>query len=86
MDIFDKILKVVEKFIIVTLIVLMAIVLVFGVIEVSIIILKEVFSSIESGNFLLNRTGLMEIFDFFLIVLIGFELFETVKFNPSFKT
>lgn len=57
----------------------MAIVLVFGVIEVSVMFFREVVTSVSSGNFLLNNNGLMRIFDFFLIVLIGFELFETVK-------
>ncbi len=79
MNLFDKIIKIAERTIIYILIVLMAIVLVFASLEVGIIILKTFVSSIQSSNLLIDINGLMEIFGFFLIVLIGFELFETVK-------
>ncbi|MFO8129154.1 MAG: phosphate-starvation-inducible PsiE family protein [Bacteroidales bacterium] len=79
MKIFDKIIKGAEKFIIFTLIALMALVLVFAAIEVGLIVFREFNNSIKNSNLLLDINSLMEIFGFFLIVLIGFELFETVK-------
>ena len=79
MNYLDRIIKGAEKFIILTLIALMAIVLVFATIEVGLIIFREFSNSIKSSGLLLDINSLMEIFGFFLIVLIGFELFETVK-------
>lgn len=79
MNLFDKTIKIAERTIIYILIVLMAIVLVFASIEVGIIVIKTFVNSIQSSNLLIDINGLMEIFGFFLIVLIGFELFETVK-------
>lgn len=57
----------------------MAIVLVLSAAEVGIIIIRELSNPLESDGIIIDINGLMEIFGFFLIVLIGFELFETVK-------
>ena len=79
MNTFNKIIKVLERAIIITLIVLMAIVLVLSAAEVGILIIRELSNPLESDGIIIDINGLMEIFGFFLIVLIGFELFETVK-------
>lgn len=79
MNTFNKIIKIVERAIIVTLIVLMAIVLVLSVAEVGILIIRELLNPLESDGTFVDINGLLDIFGFFLIVLIGFELFETVK-------
>jgi len=75
-NLFVRIIKAAEKFAIITLIASMANVFVIGSWYNH---LKKVFSSIESRNFLLNINVFMEIYDFFLIDFVGFELFETVK-------
>ena len=79
MNRFNKIIKIIEKIIIITLIVLMAIVLLVSAVEVGIIIIKELLNPLKSSGIIIDIGGLMEIFGFFLTVLIGFELFETVK-------
>ncbi len=79
MEIFEKIIKIAERVIIVILIGMMAIVLVIAAVEVGVIVVKEFSNPFGSGGVLININGLIEIFSFFLIVLIGFELFETVK-------
>jgi len=79
MNTFNKIIKIVERAIIITLIVLMAIVLVLSAAEVGILIIRELSNPLAPDGTFVDINGLMEIFGFFLIVLIGFELFETVK-------
>jgi uncharacterized membrane protein (DUF373 family) len=79
MNTYERIIKIAERFIIFTLVTLMAVVLVLATVEVGLIIFREFGKSIQSSNLLLDINSLMEIFGFFLIVLIGFELFETVK-------
>ncbi|NEW83504.1 MAG: phosphate-starvation-inducible PsiE family protein [Mariniphaga sp.] len=79
MNTFNKIIKTIERIIIIILISLMAFVLVLSAIEVGIIVIKELSNPFESNGIIIDINGLMEIFGFFLTVLIGFELFETVK-------
>lgn len=57
----------------------MGIVLLLSSIEVGIIIINQLSNPFNSKGIVIDINGLMEIFGFFLIVLIGFELFETVK-------
>ena len=57
----------------------MAIVLVIASIEVGVIIVSKFSNPIETNGIIIDINGLLEIFGFFLTVLIGFELFETVK-------
>lgn len=78
MNTFNRILKAVERIIIIILIVLMAIVLLVAAAEVGIIVFKEL-TDPQSNGFFFNIDGLINIFGFFLTVLIGFELFETVR-------
>ncbi len=71
--------KTIEKIIIIILITLMAFVLVLSAVEVGIIVISEFSNPFETNGIIIDINGLMEIFGFFLTVLIGFELFETVK-------
>ena len=57
----------------------MGIVLMLSAVEVGIIIINQLSNPFESNGILIDINGLKEIFGFFLIVLIGFELYETVK-------
>jgi len=79
MNTFNKFIKIIERIIIITLIVLMAFVLVLSAAEVGIIIIRTLLNPLSSGGVVIDINGLMEIFGFFLTVLIGFELFETVR-------
>jgi len=79
MNTFNKLIKIIERIIIVTLVTLMAIVLVLSALEVGIIVIRQFSNPFESNGIIIDINGLMEIFGFFLTVLIGFELFETVK-------
>ncbi|MDB4582182.1 phosphate-starvation-inducible PsiE family protein [Draconibacterium sp.] len=79
MDRFNKVLKAFERMIILILVSLMGIVLMLSAVEVGIIIINQLANPFESNGIVIDINGLMEIFGFFLIVLIGFELYETVK-------
>lgn len=79
MDIFEKIIKITERIIVIALVVFMAIVLVIAAFEIGIIIVKELLNPINSKGVIIDLNSLTSIFSSFLIVLIGFELFETVK-------
>lgn len=65
--------------IILILVSLMGIVLMLSAGEIGIIIINQLTNPFESNGIVIDINGLMEIFSFFLIVLIGFELYETVK-------
>jgi uncharacterized membrane protein (DUF373 family) len=79
MDRFNTLIKTLERIIILILVSLMGIVLLLSSIEVGIIIINQLSNPFNSKGIVIDINGLMEIFGFFLIVLIGFELFETVK-------
>ena len=68
-----------EKIIIIALIVLMAAVVAILTFEMSIIIIQEVFQNNESPGIFIDTDEVIKIFGFFINVLIGLELFETVK-------
>ncbi len=78
MNTFSKILKTIERIIIIILIVMMAIVLLVAAAEVGIIVFQEL-TNPQTKGFFFDIAGLINIFGFFLTVLIGFELFETVR-------
>ena len=79
MERFNKVLKTFERLIILILVTLMGIVLMLSAVEVGIIIINQLSNPFETNGIVIDINGLMEIFSFFLIVLIGFELYETVK-------
>ena len=76
---FKKIAHKFEQGIIVLLIVLMGLVVLFSSIELLIFIVKELFVAAKEPHFLLEKHQLLYIFGLFFNVLIGLELFETVK-------
>jgi uncharacterized membrane protein (DUF373 family) len=65
-----------EKMIIVSLIVMMVLVVLISTIELAILIIKDI---IQPPRFWLGIEQLFEIFGFFLMLLIGVELLETIK-------
>lgn len=76
-------LKKFEKFMVVSLIIMMAIVLFLSVIELGWIIVKDVMTA---PMFLLDIDELLDIFGLFLLVLIGIELLESIKTYLAQKT
>ena len=69
-------LKQFEKVIIFALIALMVIVVFISTIELAVLIVKDI---IEPPRYWLGIDQLFEIFGFFLLLLIGVELLETIK-------
>jgi uncharacterized membrane protein (DUF373 family) len=65
-----------EKTIIYSLIGMMAIVILISTVELGVLIIKDIFSP---PRYWLGIDQLFEIFGFFLIILIGVELLETIK-------
>ncbi len=72
----DKYLRNFEKFITVSLIIMMAVVILLATVELGWIIIKDI---ITPPIFLLDISELLDIFGLFLLVLIGIELVETIK-------
>ncbi|MCD4683184.1 MAG: phosphate-starvation-inducible PsiE family protein [Bacteroidales bacterium] len=81
MKLFEKYIKSIEKIIIIALVVFMIFVLIVATAELGIIIIQELTNQFEPGTegTLFNINELIKIFGFFLNILIGLELFETVK-------
>ena len=71
-----KVLKKFELGIIIVLVVLMAIVVVISIVGLGRMIVTDILA--VKGLFL-NISTLMDIFGFFLLILIGIELLETIK-------
>ena len=69
-------LKKIEKMIVVSLIVMMVFVVLISTIELAVLIIKDI---IEPPRYWLGIDQLFEIFGFFLMLLIGVELLETIK-------
>ena len=69
-------LKKFERLIIGCLIVLMVLVILISTVELAVLIFKDIF---EPPRFWLGIEELFEIFGFFLMLLIGVELLETIK-------
>ncbi len=69
-------LKKIEKFVIISLIVMMGVVVVISTIELGVLIVKDMLAPPTPW---LEINQLFEIFGFFLILLIGVELLETIK-------
>lgn len=64
-----------EKMVILALIVMMALVLFLGTLDLAWLIIKDI---ITPPVFLLDIDELLEIFGLFMLILIGFELIETM--------
>ena len=69
-------LKKFERYIVIALIVMMVLVVFVATVELGWIIIKDI---MNPPMFLLVIADLLEIFGFFMLVLIGIELLETIK-------
>lgn len=72
----DKGLKYFERIIIYALLAMMAIVILLSTIDLGRLLVIDI---ISSETYLLSVTQLLEIFGFILLIIIGVELFETIK-------
>ncbi len=75
----DKLIKYFEKFIISSLVILMAIVVLASTVELVYVLYLDFFIRPHDVNILISLEEVFEVFGLFFNVLIGFELFETVK-------
>jgi uncharacterized membrane protein (DUF373 family) len=71
-----KILKFFEKAIVLALLGMMLLAVLASTIELAVILFEEL---MKPPQFLLNIEEMLEVFGFFLMVLIGVELLETIK-------
>ena len=71
-----ELLKKFERYIVIALIVMMVLVVLVATVELGWIIIKDIMGP---PMFLLVISDLLEIFGFFMLVLIGIELLETIK-------
>ena len=74
----EKLLKKFEYYIVIGLLAMMALVVFLSTIELAVIIVQRMLSKMPH-LFLLNISEMLEIFGFFMMVLIGLELIETIK-------
>ena len=74
----EKFLKKFERYIVLGLLAMMALVVLLGTVELAIIIVKRMLSG-QPKILLLDITDMLEIFGFFMMILIGLELIETIK-------
>lgn len=72
----EALLTTLQKVIVIVLSALLVIVIVFSTIHMATLIGEEIW---KQPRFLIPVDGLLEIFGFFLLILIGVELLETVK-------
>jgi len=72
----EKGLKLFERIIIYALLAMMAIVILLATIDLGRLLVLDI---ITSTTFLLSVNQLLEIFGFILLIIIGVELFETIK-------
>lgn len=71
-----RVIKLFERMVVVSLVVMMMLVVALATVELGWIIVKDI---ITPPVFLLEVEELLEIFGFFLLILIGVELLETIK-------
>lgn len=72
----DRLLKLFEKVVVLSLIAMMAVIILLSTVELGWIILKDI---ITPPYLLPGITELLDIFGFFLLILIGIELLETIR-------
>jgi len=72
----EKFLKKFEHYIIIGLLGLMVLVVFLGTLELVVVLVKEM---LKPPKFLLNIDEMFTVFGFFLMILIGLELIETMK-------
>jgi len=74
----EKILKKFEHYLLVGLLLMMALVVLLSTVELAVIIVERMLSG-KPHLFLLDISDLLDIFGFFMMILIGLELIETIK-------
>ena len=72
----DHLLKLIEKVVVLSLIAMMALIVLLATVELGWIILLDIFTP---PYVLPGITELLDIFGFFLLILIGIELLETIR-------
>jgi uncharacterized membrane protein (DUF373 family) len=72
----DTLLTKIQKFIVFALAGMLAVVVMLSTLHLGVLIAQEIW---EPPRFLIRVQGLLEIFGYFLLVLIGVELLETLK-------
>ena len=66
----------VERFVVITLLSMMMLTIVISTVELGVIMYQEI---MRPPRFLLDIKEMLEIFGFYLMVIIGLELFETIR-------
>jgi uncharacterized membrane protein (DUF373 family) len=72
----DRILRLFEKLIVLTLLGLMMLAVFVSTVELAIMVFRQL---MEPPVFLLNMEKLLEVFGFFLMIFIGLELLESIR-------
>ncbi len=76
----EKFLKMFERYIILGLLGMMVVVVFLGTLELAVVLVKEM---LKPPKILLNIEEMLTVFGFFLMILIGLELIETMKIYLS---
>ena len=74
----EKILRKFEYYLVIGLLAMMALVVFLSTVELAVIIVQRMLSKMPH-LFLLNISEMLEVFGFFMMILIGLELIETIK-------
>lgn len=74
----EKILRKFEHYLVIGLLAMMALVVFLSTVELAVIIVQRMLSG-KPQLFLLDISDMLEIFGFFMMILIGLELIETIK-------
>lgn len=74
----EKLLKKFERYLVMGLLAMMALVVFLSTVELAVIIVQRMLSG-KPQMFLLDISDMLEIFGFFMMILIGIELIETIK-------
>jgi len=75
-DVMEKLISRVQKFIVMTLAGMMVVVVALSTLHLGVLICEQIWAP---PRFLIPVQGLLEVFGYFLLVLIGVELLETLK-------
>ena len=74
----EKLIKKFERYIVIGLLAMMALVVFLSTVELAVIIVERMLTG-KPHMFLLDISDMLEIFGFFMMILIGLELIETIK-------
>ena len=74
----EKLLKKFEHYLVIGLLAMMALVVLLSTVELAVIIVERMLTG-KPHLFLLDISDMLEIFGFFMMILIGLELIETIK-------